>query len=54
MKWRSDIRTQLDGITNAVRDTQCQQAEMRHISNMLLQSSTSIPRRNSITMPRAE
>ena len=48
----SDIRTQLDGITNAVRDTQRQQAEMRHISNMLLQSSTSIPRRNSITMPR--
>ena len=48
----NDIRTQLDGITNAVRDTQRQQAEMRHISNMLLQSSTSIPRRNSITMPR--
>ena len=48
----NDIRAQLGDITNAVRDTQRQQAEMRQISNMLLQSSTNIPRRNSITMPR--
>ena len=48
----NDIRAQLGDITNAVRDTQRQQAEMRQISNMLLQSSTNIPCRNSITMPR--
>ena len=48
----NDIRIQLGDITNAVRDTQRQQTEMRQISNMLLQSSTNIPHRNSITMPR--
>ena len=40
-------------ITNDVRDTQRQQAEMKQLSNMLLQSSSTIPHRNSITMPRS-
>ena len=48
----NDIRAQLGDITNAVRDTQCEQAEIRQISNMLLQLSTNILRRNSIPMPR--
>ena len=48
----NDIRNQLNDITNAVRDTQRQQAEMKQLSNMLLQSSSAIPHRNSITMPR--
>ena len=48
----NDIRNQLNDITNAVRDTQRQQAEMKQLSNMLLQSSSAIPHKNSITMPR--
>ena len=48
----NDIRNQLNDITNAVRDTQRQQAEMKQLSNLLLQSSSTIPHRNSITMPR--
>ena len=51
-KVNNDIRNQLNDITNAVRDTQRQQAEMKQLSNMLLQSSSTIPHRNSITMPR--
>ena len=49
----NDIRNQLNDITNAVRDTQRQQAEMKQLSNLLLQSSSTIPHRNSITMPRS-
>ena len=49
----NDIRNQLTDITNAVRDTQRQQAEMKQLSNMLLQSSSTIPHRNSITIPRS-
>ena len=51
-KVNNDIRNQLSDITNDMRDTQRQQAEIKQLSNMLLQSSSAIPHRNSITMPR--